>query len=104
MASGFTWAEGIISTSTSSRLSSMVATCPVFMRLPTIGGAAGGDEEDVVVGFDHDFVAGVAEDDDVDGFAEDLEELGFEAFRLGVAIEVVGVDVRKGGHGGRVCG
>ena len=28
-----------------------------------------------------------------DGFAEDLEELGFEAFGLGVAIEVVGVDV-----------
>ena len=42
------------------------------------------------MGFDHDFV-GVAEDDDVDGFAEDLEELGFEAFGLGVAIEVVGV-------------
>jgi len=41
LAQEFTSARGMISTSTSSPLSSMVATCPIFLRLPTMVGLPG---------------------------------------------------------------
>lgn len=41
LAQEFTSARGMISTSTSSPLSSMVATCPIFLLLPTMVGLPG---------------------------------------------------------------